>query len=91
MVLGIETGTTGVSRWYVRVVKTVSRFNPGEFNKDQIISGAKVKTDFWSRYKGMKVHFPKLPREKLENHFKQIHWVIMRFTMPGLGIPTIWS
>ena len=50
--------------------------------KDHINSDAEVKTDFWSGYKGMEVHFPKLSLEKSGKkgeNFKQMHRVIMMF------------
>lgn len=82
MVVGIERGAKGVSRWYGRVVETASKVNLGGFMKDYIDSDADVKTDCWSGYKGMEAHFPKLTREKSGKkgeNFKQMHRVIMMF------------
>ncbi len=50
--------------------------------KDHINSDTEVKTDFWSGYNGMEVHFPKLSREKSGKkgeNFKHMHRVIMMF------------
>lgn len=82
MVVGIERGLGGVSRWYGRVIETASKVNLGGFMKDFIDKDAEVKTDCWSGYKGMEEHFPKLVREKSGKkgeNFKQMHRVIMMF------------
>jgi hypothetical protein len=49
----------------------------GHINKD-----AKAKIEWWSGYKGMQAHFPKLVLEKSgkkDENFKQVYWVIMMF------------
>ena len=82
MVVGIERGLGGVSRWYGRVIETASRVNIGGFMKDHIDKEAEVKTDCWSGYKGMEAHFPKLIREKSVKkgaNFKQMNRVIKMF------------
>ncbi|MEX2566509.1 MAG: IS1595 family transposase [Cyclobacteriaceae bacterium] len=82
MVVGIERGLGGVSRWYGRVIETASKVNLGGFMTDHIDKDAQVKTDFWSGYKGMESHFPNLVREKSGKkgeNFKQMHRVIMMF------------
>ena len=82
MVVGIERGLGGVSRWYGRVVENASRVNLGGFMKDHFNSDAKVKTDCWSGYNGMEAYFPNLAREKSGKkgeNFKQMHRVIMMF------------
>ncbi len=82
MVVGIERGEKGISRWYGRVVKTASKADLGRFMKDHIDKDAEVKTDRWSGYKGMEAYFPKLVREKSGKkgeNFKQLHRVIMMF------------
>lgn len=82
MVVGIERGLGGVSRWYGRVLETASKVNLGGFMRDHIDKEAKVKTDGWSGYKGMEADFPKLVREKSGKkgeNFKQMHRVIMMF------------
>jgi hypothetical protein len=82
MVVGIERGAKGVARWYGRVVETASKVNLGGFMRDHISSNAEVKTDYWSGYKGMETHFPKMTREKSGKkgeNFKQMHRVIMMF------------
>lgn len=82
MVVGIERGSKGISRWYGRVVKTASKANLGRFMMDHIDKDAEVKTDGWSGYKGMETHFPKLVREKSGKkgkNFKQMHRAIMMF------------
>ena len=38
---------------------------------DHINGDAEVKTDFWSGYKGMKVHFPKRPVKNQERNRKE--------------------
>lgn len=82
MVVGIERGGKGISRWYGRVIETASRANLGRFMKDHIHKDAEVKTDCWSGYKGMEEYFPKLVREKSGKkgaNFKQLHRVVMMF------------
>jgi hypothetical protein len=82
MVVGIERGSKGVSRWYGRMVETASKANLGGFMKDHIHREAEVKTDGWSGYKRMEDHFPKLVREKSGkkgDNFKQMYLVIMMF------------
>ena len=82
MVVGTEKLEKGVSRWYGRVVETASKGNLGAFMLDHVDKDAKVKTDFWSGYKGMESHFPNLVRKKSGKkgeNFKQMHWVIMMF------------
>ncbi|WP_339903367.1 IS1595 family transposase [uncultured Cyclobacterium sp.] len=64
MVVSIERGSKGVARWYGRVVETASKVNLGGFMRDHIRSNAEVKNDYWSGYKGMEAHFPKMTREK---------------------------
>ena len=47
-----------------------------------ISSNAEVKTSYWSGYKGMETHFPKMTREKSEKkgeNFKHMHRGIMMF------------
>ncbi|MFC4871154.1 transposase [Negadavirga shengliensis] len=90
MVVGIEWGSKGVSRWYGRVVETASKANLGDFMNDYINSDAEVKTDYWSGYKGIETHFPKLVREKSGKNwenFKQMHRVIMMFKAWLRGTP----
>ncbi|SHN35675.1 ISXO2-like transposase domain-containing protein [Cyclobacterium lianum] len=53
MVVGIERGLGGVSRWYGRVIETASKINLGEFVTDHIDKDAQVKTDCWNGYKGI--------------------------------------
>lgn len=80
MVVGIESGLGGVSRWYGRVIETASKINLGGFMTDHIDKDAQVKTDCWGGYKGMEAHFPKLIREKSGKKgekFKQMRRVIM--------------
>lgn len=82
MVVGIEKGKGGVSRWYGRVVETASKANLGGFMRDHIDGGASVKTDCWSGYKGMEEYFPCFEREKSGKkgeNFKLMHRVIMMF------------
>jgi hypothetical protein len=82
MVVGIERGVGGVSRWYGRVIETASKINLGGFMRDHIDNKAKVKTDCWSGYKGMEADFPNHVREKSGKkgeNFNQMHRVIMMF------------
>ena len=82
MVVGIEKGAKGISRWYGRVVETATKVNLGGFMRDHISADAEVKTDYRSGYNGMETHFPKMTREKSEKkgeNFKQMHRVIMMF------------
>jgi hypothetical protein len=48
MVVGIERGEKGVSRWYGKVVETTSKVKLGRFTKDYIKKDANVKAGYWS-------------------------------------------
>ena len=63
MVVGIERCAKGVAQSYGRVVETASRINLGGFMRDFISRNAEVKTNYWSCYKGMEVHLPKMTFE----------------------------
>jgi hypothetical protein len=56
--VGIEKVRGGVSRWYGRVIESVSKANLGSFMRDHIAADALVKTDYWAGYKGMENEFP---------------------------------
>lgn len=60
MVIGIEKMKSGISRWYGRVIETTSKVNLVGFMLDHVVTDTNVKTDFWSRYKGVERPFPNL-------------------------------
>ncbi len=80
MVVGIEKGLGGVSRWYGRVIKTSRKVKLGGFMKDHIDKDAEIKTDCWAGYTGREAYFQRLVCEKSGKkgeNFKQMHRVIM--------------
>lgn len=82
VVVAIEKQGKGVSRMYGRVIETAGRENLKGFMKDHIRSGADVRTDKWTGYKGLEQEFPNIIQEKSEKkgrNFRELHRSIMMF------------
>src|SRR5690606_25194588 len=64
LLVAAERKRKGVSRIYVRTVKTAARENLKRFMLDHTDAVTEVGINMWSGYKGLETEFPKLVGEK---------------------------
>jgi len=80
--LAIEKRGKGVARIYAKKIPKASKKDLGGFMRQKIEKKAKITTDGWSAYKGLKEDFPNLKQiksgEKGKN-FSMLHRTIMGF------------